>query len=519
MTNLFNFKTRSCCASLPEYRWIKSFLRMLLPLLLLSSPAAFSEPSQHYKITSAEGQTITDLIPEFLQGTQHDPFTGDLANIRERRLLRVLVTHSRTDFFLDQGQILGIQAELTYELLKYLNKGIRRESDKLFVQFIPVEFHQLLPALIAGQGDIVAAFLTITPKRAQLADFVTGQSLSVDEVLVANKNAQSITTLVGLSGNELYVLKDSSYAEHLRDLNRQLKIVDMDPVRITESDQRLLTEDILELVNAGAIDYTICDDYKASLWQKVLPNLIIVDNVKISTGKTAGWAIRKNSPQLKEAILQFNKKVRKGTLLGNVLIKKYFVNTNWIANPLEQAERDKLQQLIGLFEKYGAIYGFHPLALAAQAYQESKLNNNVRSHRGAVGIMQMLPTTARDPNVAIDNVELLENNIHAGAKYLGFLRERYFSSEDIDPWDQRLFAWAAYNAGPANIIRIRSAARRNGLDANVWFGNVEVMAAHMISREPVRYVANIHKYYTAYRLIEERTLRRRDAIDSQLDKL
>jgi membrane-bound lytic murein transglycosylase MltF len=387
------------------------------------------------------------------------------------------------------------------------------------VQFIPVEFHQLLPALVAGQGDVAAAFLTITPRRDQLVDFITTRKMKVDEVLIANKNAPPITSLVQLSNNNLYVLKDSSYSEHLEELNRHLQIIDVKPVKVTESDERLLTEDILELINAGAIDYTICDDYKANLWQRVMPNLVVVDDVKIAKGKTTGWAIRKNSPQLKQALDQFNNKVKKGTLLGNILINKYFGNTKWIANPLEQAERDKLQQFIELFEKYGGIYGFDPLALAAQAYQESKLNNNARSHRGAVGIMQMLPTTAKDPNVAIDDIEILENNIHAGAKYLGFLKQRYFSDEGIEPWDQRLFAWAAYNAGPANIIRIRNAAQKNGLDANVWFGNVEVMAARMISREPVRYVANIHKYYTAYRLVEERSLQRQHALESQIEKL
>lgn len=128
--------------------------------------------------------------------------------------------------------------------------------------------------------------------------------------------------------------------------------------------------------------------------------------------------------------------------------------------------------------------------------------------------MQLLPSTARDPNVDIADIHVAENNIHAGTKYLGFLRERYFSDDDIGPWDQRLFSWAAYNAGPRAVMRIRQAARKQGLNPNIWFGNVEIMASRMISREPVQYVANIHKYYTAYRLIEERDAERRQALDS-----
>lgn len=188
--------------------------------------------------------------------------------------------------------------------------------------------------------------------------------------------------------------------------------------------------------------------------------------------------------------------------MGNILFNKYYSSTRWIDNPLSATDRDKFQKLVHLFLQYGNQYQIDPLALAAQAYQESRFNQELRSPRGAIGVMQLLPSTARDPKVAIPDISTLENNIHAGTKYLDFLRQRYFSGEEIDPINQRLFSWAAYNAGPANIIRIRRAAAENGLDPNVWFGNVEHMAAKMISREPVQYVANIYKYYTAYRLVE-----------------
>ncbi|MEO2176900.1 MAG: transglycosylase SLT domain-containing protein, partial [bacterium] len=239
--------------------------------------------------------------------------------------------------------------------------------------------------------------------------------------------------------------------------------------------------------------------------------------VKVSEDKYVGWAVRKNSPELLQALNAFMPKAKKGTLLGNVLFTKYFENTQWIDNPAERLERDKLMNFLYLFERYGDMYGFDPLALAAQAYQESRLNQKLRSHRGAIGIMQVLPSTARDPNVAIPNIDQVEDNIHAGTKYLRFIRGRYFSDDDIKPLDQRLFSWAAYNAGPANVIRLRNAAAKNGLDPNVWFGNVEVMAARMISREPVRYVANIHKYYTAYRMIQERTIERQQALEEHVD--
>lgn len=484
--------------------------RLLFLALLLFSINSNAAPAD--TISTAPAIRADLDIPEDIRSPEHDTFTGDLTEIWERRLIRILVNHSRTDFFLDKGQIKGVQAELAQEFVKELNKNIKNESDKLFVQFIPVEFHQLIPALISGKGDIAAAFLTRTPERAALVNFVGGQSMKVDEVVVTHNDYPRLENLADLSGRQIYVLRNSSYVEHLHDLNKKLAMVDLAPIDIVEADKRLLSEDILELVNAKVIDITVIDDFKGELWEKVLPDIVMLNNIKIATNKQAGWVIRKNSPQLAAAMATFARHVRKGTLLGNILFRRYFENTQWIDNPIEQKQREKLAGVIDLFTKYGQQYDFDPLALAAQAFQESRLDNGKKSHRGAVGIMQVMPNTARDRNVNIQDIEKLENNIHAGTKYLRFLRERYFSDPSIEPWDQRLFSWAAYNAGPANIIRIRNATAKQGLNVNVWFGNVEILAARMISREPVRYVANIHKYYTAYRLVQERDKKRQEAI-------
>lgn len=493
-----------------------SLFFLVMGLLTFSFSSSALSLDSRYSVSSDEGGEVTERK---FRRASYRAFTGDLSGIKKRRILRVLVTHSRTDFFLEGGRIRGAQVELIGELLKDLNKGVKRESEKLRVQFLPVEFHQLIPALAAGEGDIAAAFLTVTPEREQSVDFITNRLMKVDEVVVTNRGLAQPTSRSDLAGKNFYVLKDSSYSEHLRDLNEQLEIVGLPGVNITEADDRLLTEDILELVNAGIIDYTVCDDFKAALWAQVLPNLKPLNSVAISRNQTVGWAIRKESPELSAALFNFMERVKQGTLLGNILFQRYFKDPQFIDNPLAHEERKKYQEVIKLFRVYGEKYGFDPLALAAQAYQESKLDNSVRSHRGAVGIMQMMPATARDRNVDIDDIEVLENNIHAGVKYLQFLRERYFSGKGISPIDQRLFTWAAYNAGPANVIRIRKAARKKGLDHNVWFGNVEVMAARMISREPVQYVANIYKYYTAYSLITERSSMREDAMESHMERL
>ena len=138
-----------------------------------------------------------------------------------------------------------------------------------------------------------------------------------------------------------------------------------------------------------------------------------------------------------------------------------------------------------------------PRLVAAQGYQESGLDQSARSGAGAIGIMQLLRSTAEDPNVGIPDIELAESNVHAGVKYLDFLRNRYFDEPEIDAFNRALFSFAAYNAGPARVRGLRRKAAEAGLDPNRWFFNVEHVAGKVIGRETVNYVANINKYYIA----------------------
>jgi membrane-bound lytic murein transglycosylase MltF len=432
------------------------------------------------------------------------PFTGDLAEMRERGVVRVLVSPSRTDFFLDHGHIKGLQAELLRELGRFLNADSTRGPRRVRIKYVPVPFSELIPALEAGTGDLVAAFLTETPERRERVRFVPALRERVAEVVVAHRGVDVPSEADGLAGRRVYVLEGSSYAYHLRELNARLRRQGRPPVEIERADPQFGGEDILELVNSGVVDLTVVDDYKAELWARVLPDVEVHDELAIATGRAVGWAVRRDSTELAGALARFTRRARAGTLLGNVLFERYFENVRWIEDPTARSERDKLEQYIALFEKYGARYDLEPLALAAQAYQESRLDHSLRSRRGAIGLMQLLPSTARDPNVGIPDIDDVEKNVHAGAKYLAFVRDRYFSSPEIGPWDRAAFSLAAYNAGPRRIREARNTAGRMGLDRNVWFDNVEVATGRQVGQEPVRYVSNIYMYYVAYRLLHDR---------------
>lgn len=435
-------------------------------------------------------------------------YSEDFNALKKRKKIRALVNYSRTDFFFTKnGTPKGLQVDLLTEYEKQINKDIKNHSDHIRIQYIPTTFDRLIPDLLEGKGDIISAFLTLTPEREKKINFISGKRLSVQELLVSHKSITDIESVEDLSGRQLYVLKGSSYIEHLKELNRVFKEKKLAAIQIIEADSHLTAEDILELVNSGIVKLTIIDDFQAKIWANVLSDIRVIDSIAIKSGTHIGWGIRKNNPQLEESLNIFLKKVKKGTYLGNMLFKRYYKKDKWIKNPNVVKERKKLLSFLKIFKKYGEQYGFDSLALAAQAYQESQLIHKKKSHRGAVGIMQLLPSTAADKNINIPDISRVEDNIRAGAKYMAFLRDRYFSDEGIHAEDRLAFTWAAYNAGPAKVRKMRSLAKKMGLDANVWFSNVEVAAAKMVGRETVEYVSNIIKYYIAYSLVREYTIK------------
>lgn len=284
---------------------------------------------------------------------------------------------------------------------------------------------------------------------------------------------------------------------------------------VDDASEMLEDEDLLEMVNASLLDWAVVDDYKAEIWADVFENLTVRDDIVFRSGGKLGWAIRKDSPKLAAALNEFLKSHRQGTLKGNILINRYLRDFNWAENALAADDYKRFQEVAAIFQKYGDQYGFDFLMVAAQGYQESRLDQSARSRAGAIGIMQLLPSTAADSNVAIKDISKVENNIHAGVKYLNFIRDRYFSDPEIDRFNQTLFAFAAYNAGPARIRNLRDKAEKQGYNPNVWFDNVEVIAAREIGHETVQYVANILKYYIAYRLMFQQVTKRAEVRKSQ----
>lgn len=434
----------------------------------------------------------------------NEPFIGDLKSIRERRILRVLVSYNKTNFFHTKRGDRGIEHDLMKEYEKYLNRGPRQERYKTHIVFLARPFERLIPDLQAGYGDIIASGLTITPERKLLIDFIQPYIKNITEILVTNKKNKAPSRLEELAGQQVIVVSNSSYIIHIERMNQALGQMGLPAIEIIKADSLLESEDILEMVNAGLFDYTVVDSHIAEIYENIYSNIRLQKDFIFHNGGEIAWAINHNLPQLKKSLNTFvNNYARPGKLLGNSVFKKYFKNPFWIKQPLSLTALDETPCLQYYFEKYSEFFEFDWYLIASQAYQESGFKQNLTSHANATGIMQIKPSTAASKIVNIPDISNLENNILAGTKYLAFIRDYYFSKPEYSEEDKINFSLAAYNAGPGRIRKLQRIAEKQGLDPNKWHYNVEVVARADIGHETVDYVTKIQKTKIALKLAKE----------------
>jgi membrane-bound lytic murein transglycosylase MltF len=471
-----------------------------------------ASPSADSPATEQKPMLDTEL-PESVRALIAKPFLGDFDAMVKRRMIRVGVTFSRTFYFVDHGQPRGVSYEYVRLFEDEINKKLNTGNIKVNVVFVPAPRDLLIAGLASGRIDIVLAQLTRTPERLKVMDFVNPTRTNVSEVAVTGPGGPALNSIDDLAGQPVFARKSSSYYQSLLALNDQLKSRGKPPVDIRDASESLEDDDLLEMVNAGLIPTTVVDDYLAEFWQKAFPGLIVHANVAVRTGGELAPAIRKNSPQLAAALNEFTRKYGIGSAFGNVIQKRYLVNTSFAKDATSTEQRAKFEIMVKLFRKYGGQYGIDFLLAAAQGYQESTLDQQKKSPAGAIGVMQLLPATGREQKVG--DITKLEPNIHAGVKYMRFMMDQYFKDDPMDELNKGLMTFASYNAGPGRIKQLRQEAADRGLDPNVWFGNVEQIASERIGRETVTYVSNIYKYYIAYRLLMEEA-QRRDAAKAAL---
>jgi membrane-bound lytic murein transglycosylase MltF len=464
---------------------------LLLCLVILTAPVLAQTPAS--KTPPAAPASAATAVP-----LENKPFLGDYDEMVKRRMIRVGVAYNRTHYFIDRG----IQRGFAYDAMKLLendiNVNIKQPNQKVHMVMIPMSRDEMQAALLQGRVDILGANLTVTPERRKIADWSDPVRKDVAEVVVTGPGAPAIATKADLGGKEVFVREGSTYHQHLVELNGRLKAQGQPEVVIKLAPTNLEDDDILEMVNAGLAKITVVDNFLADFWVQIFTNLKIQKNVALTVGEEIALAMRPNSPQLKAVVNAFIKKNGQGSLHGNMLLKRYFVNTKFVKSAATEAEMKRFREIVELFRKYGGQYKVDYLLMAAQGYQESGLNQTVKSPVGAIGVMQVMPATGKDLNVG--DINVLESNIHAGVKYMRFMMDQYYKNEPMDDLNKGLMTFASYNAGPNRIRSLRAETKKRGLNENLWFNNVEQIVSERIGRETVTYVSNIYKYYIAYRL-------------------
>ena len=482
---------------------MKSSARLLLAAVLglatslgVHAQAAAAKPAA----PAASGARAADSGAARKLDIATKPWKGDFDGMLERRVIRFYVPYSRSLYFIDKGRERGIAADLMRQFEIWVNKKYARQLGKRPITlFIVVATRdKLLADLNGGHADVAVGNIKVLDELLKDVDFVApDDKVTSTELLVTGPASPDIASIDELSGKTVHVREYSSQFLSLKALNARFKKDGKPEVKLVFVPNALEDEDLLEMLNAGLLQALVVDDWRAKMWAQVLPKVKVRDDIALRPKTKLGWAIRKQSPKLAAELTEFHAYYAK---TGGIpaLQRQYMSKVKALKNATASEDQKRLKALVDYFNKYGKQYNFEPLMLAAQGYQESTLNQDAKSHVGAIGVMQIMPATGAD--LKVGDIHQAEANIHAGAKYMDQLMTKYFTDAKFDEQNRALFAFASYNCGPGNVSRMRKEAVKRGLDPDQWFNNVEIVTAEKIGIETTTYVRNIFKYYAAYKL-------------------
>lgn len=427
--------------------------------------------------------------------TQSDDKThlSDLADIKKRKVIRMITRNNAVNYFLYKGQLLGFEYELAQQFAK---------QNKLNLEIIVApDDEDMLDWLLQGKGDFIASSLTPTKQRLSKDIKFSRHYLLTKHQLVQRHNEDVITELKQLSNRTIALRKNSAYLETLENIQKQGIQLNIEFV-----DEELETEDIINRVAIGKYDLTLADSHLLDLEQLWRDDILAT--LTLSENKKVGWVTRKNNPALLRSINRFHKKNHK-SLFYNLTYKKYFETASHVNSKHEKLSNNRtLSPYDELVKKYSDKYDFDWKLITAQIYQESRFDPNATSWVGAEGLLQVMPKTGEE--FGFTNLKDPELGLHAGIRYMQWVQARF--DHELPIKDRMWFTLAAYNAGIGHVRDARRLARRMGWNANRWFNNVERAMlllrlkkyyrksrfGFVRGREPVKYVRNIKHHYDAY---------------------
>jgi len=392
-------------------------------------------------------------------------------------------------YYLYQDEPMGFEYELARDFAEYL--GVELKIN------LAESWEGMIPELNDGAGALIAAGMTITPRRQNQVSFSNGY-MDIQQHLIAHRNSPKIKSLTELSGKKIHVREATAYQERLEELQQQ-------GVELTiELHNDLPTEELIQQVAQGEIGLTIADSNIALLSRRHYPSAIMAH--PISDLQYLGWAVHPEARQLKAKINSFFKIIKENGRFDEIYNKYYSDITSFDYVDLKVFHRsikNKLSRYSPFIKAAAKKYGFDWRLIAAQIYQESHLNPQAKSRAGAGGLMQLLPRTARslDVNDIYNPVE----NINGGVRYL---KKLYGLFSKADANNRLLIALAAYNAGQGHVQDARKLAVKKNLDPNLWESLAQTLPllryrkyykdakyGYCRGTEPVRYIKQIMIYY------------------------
>jgi len=453
---------------------------------------------------------ILSLILQFCSNENNKK--TELEIIKERKELVALTGYSAYSYFIYKGEPMGFEYELVKKLAEHFNVNLNLK--------VVNNIDSMFQMLNSDEGDLIAFNLTITKERLEKVDF-TKPINTIKQVLVQRKpenwmkmklheiEKQLIRDPAELIGKTIYVRSNSAYVQRLINLSDEIG----GDIIVVEADPELTTEDLIAQVASGEIDYTISDDNIAHLNSVYYRN--IDAETEISLSQRIAWAVKKGSDEFEDAINKWLDSM-KATVDFAVIYKKYFTNRyafkKRVTSEYFSNTGGGISKYDDLIKKYSELVGWDWRLSASLVYQESQFNPNTKSWAGAVGLMQLMPNTAKQ--FGVTNIKNPEQNIKGGFKYLAFL-DNLWKETITDSTERVKFMLASYNIGPGHITDARNLAEKYDADPNIWFDNVEVYLklkskpkyyndevvkrGYARGKETVKYVKEILERYEQYK--------------------
>ncbi|MBE9609296.1 transglycosylase SLT domain-containing protein [Chitinilyticum piscinae] len=469
--------------------------RKILSLLLCATALiSFSNPAFSAEVGSASAPHPA-LLREPSELADFDP-----DNPPER--IRVLVALGPSTYFLKDGAPHGVELAMLTGYERYLNQGRKKNRAPVQLQFIPVDATELLPALLAGRGEVAAGFLPASEGTGRVVDFTI--PYRNDRYCVAGPRSMNAASFDELGEQKLQIPSASYQARWLQGLNeaRQLE------GKSTVSSELLSAGSAIEPLLAGMqadSAPTVALQLQLELWAKAAPGAKRLfcsgDPLPLA------WAVRKGNEGLRDSLNRYL------STQGSALVGRAISQTQLYLRPdgkartaTEFSASDKLGLFAPAFQMVAEATDMDWLLLAAIAQKESKFTNYIRRNGGPTGIMQVNPATARA--MGVKDPHDAEQNIMAAGRYLDYLRDQY-KKQGVSDTDALYFMIGAYNAGEGRLQQLRRQAAAQGLDPNRWVGHVETVANNSVGRRMVDYVASVNKIYLAYKAAENSRVTRK----------